>query len=83
MELNDNLQTYWELKPTVFFLRSKTGKMKALQLTDVVMKYNSTEKLTKTPNAAAMTEEPNRKNMRVKDVPVVSDSVGISYMHPK
>ena len=56
---------------------------KRLPLALVVMKWNSTEKLTKTPNAAAMTEEPNRKNMRVKDVPVVSDSVGMSYMHPR
>ena len=40
------------------------------------------EILTKAPNAAAMTDEPNKKNRREKDVPTVSDSVGMSYMHP-
>jgi hypothetical protein len=39
-------------------------------------------KLTNAPNAAAIAEDPKRKNMSEKDVLIGSVSVGMSYMHP-
>ena len=39
-------------------------------------------RLTNAPNAAAIAEDPKRKNMREKEVLMESVSVGMSYMHP-
>ena len=39
-------------------------------------------RLTNAPNAAAIAEDPKRKNMSEKVVLTGSVSVGMSYMHP-